>query len=593
MEKEQILDDRIIKKMLRGTLVVMVAAVLSTMLGMLVDGIVIGRYLGQKNMAAYGIANPVFNLLMAVNGVLAAGIQVLCAKYIGSGEFERAKQVHTVCVLSALLIGLVLFSIIFFGSDRIAFWLGASGKDEELLPKASDYLRGLGIGVPGMMVAFMFTSFMQIDSDQPRLIVGILTMTAVNIAGDFANAMVFQKGLLGMGLATSLSYYVALIVAMTHYTKKNNVLTFTFKGLRFSDFIEMIKMGIPSGMTNLCITSRNIVMNRLLLLIAGSISVASMSIQNTLTAATGSISTGLGMAVLLVAGIVMGEQDRTSAAHLLRFAVKLGLLIAVGETIVVLAFTTPLVRIFSGSDRELTQAAVYCVRFYALGFLLNVVNAVFINYFQGMGRVKFANIITFLDSFFYSVVVAWVFGYGFRLEIGFVWAAWAIGEAMVLFTIFIMAWKKKGKIPFRAEEFTFLPGEFGKDVETSYERTVYGMEEVIDCGVEIEDFCLSYGAQEDIAKKIHLFIEELAGNIIQHGFSDGKEHSVDIRVLKKKEGWVLRLRDDCKPFDPKAWYKFHKPADVTKNTGIHIVMQMAKEVRYVNTMRLNNLTVLL
>ena len=64
------MDDRIIRKMLRGTMIVMVVTVLSTMLGMLVDGIVIGRMLGQTYMSAYGLANPIFNLLVAVNGVM-------------------------------------------------------------------------------------------------------------------------------------------------------------------------------------------------------------------------------------------------------------------------------------------------------------------------------------------------------------------------------------------------------------------------------------------------------------------------------------------------------------------------------------------
>ena len=101
------MDDRIIKKMLTGTMIVMVVTVLSTMLGMLVDGIVISRYLGQAYTTAYGIANPIFNLLVAVNGVLAAGIQVLCSKHIGSGNFERAKQLHTVSMIMALIISVI------------------------------------------------------------------------------------------------------------------------------------------------------------------------------------------------------------------------------------------------------------------------------------------------------------------------------------------------------------------------------------------------------------------------------------------------------------------------------------------------------
>ena len=159
------MDDRILKKMLRGTMVVMIVTVLSTMLGMVVDGVVITRCLGQEYTSAYGLANPIFNLLIAINGVLAAGIQVLCAKYIGNGDFKRAKQVHTISFIAAGVIAVILLLVMFFGADQIAMLLGATGKNASLLPEASDYLRGLGLGVPALMLAFIMNSFMQIDAN--------------------------------------------------------------------------------------------------------------------------------------------------------------------------------------------------------------------------------------------------------------------------------------------------------------------------------------------------------------------------------------------------------------------------------------------
>ena len=572
-------------------MIVMVVTVLSTMLGMLVDGIVISRYLGHAYMSAYGVANPIFNLLIAINGVLAAGIQVLCAKHIGSGEFDRAKQVHTISFIMAGVIAVILLVVMFFGADWIAALLGARGKDASLLPEASDYLRGLGLGVPALMLAFITNSFMQIDSDQKRTIVAVAVMTVVNIGGDFFNAFVLHGGLFEMGLATSVSYYVALFIALTHYLKKNNVLTFTFHGLRLKDALRVIKLGAPSGVMNLCITLRNVVMNRLLLLVATQMAVAAFSIQNTLTAATGAISTGLGMAVLLVSGIVAGEQDRPSAVNLIRIMNRLGLFIALCEMAVCLIFAGPLSAIFAGNDQTLLQETTYCVRIYAFGFVGNVLNSMTENYLQGMGRVGMANLVVFLDTFFYCILVAWVLGFGFRLPLGYIWASWAIGEAMVLLTVFFMAWKKSGRFPRHAVDYSFFPENFGVDSADSIEKTVYRMEDLAEMGMAVERFCDEHGSGDKLAKKIHLCLEEMGANIIRHGFSDGKDHSIDIRVLRQKDGFTIRMRDDCKAFDPKTWHEIHHPDDVTRNIGIRLVMGIAKDVQYVNTMQLNNLVI--
>ena len=584
------MDNRIIKKMLRGTMIVMVVTVLSTMLGMLVDGIVIGRYLGQSYMSAYGLANPIFNLLIAINGVLAAGIQVLCSKYIGSADFTKAKQVHTISFITAGVIAVVLLLVMFFGGDQIAMLLGATGKDAYLRPEAADYIKSLGLGVPALMLAFITNSFMQIDSDQKRTIVAVVVMTVANITGDFINALVIHGGLFEMGMATTISYYIALFIALTHYLKKDNVLTFKFKGLKIKDALQVMKLGAPSGVVNLCITLRNIVMNRLLLLVATPLAVAAFSIQNTLTAATGAISTGLGMAVLLVSGIVAGEKDRSSAINLIKIMNKWGLFIALCEMAVCLIFATPLAGIFAGSDRALLEESAYCVRIYAFGFVGNVLNSMMENYVQGMGRVALANLLVVLDTFVYSVIVAWVLGFGFSLPLGYIWAAWAIGEGMVLLTTFFLAWKKQGHFPRRAADYSFFPKGF-TEPKDSIDRTVYRFEELADMGMAVEKFCLKHGSGDKLAKKIHLCLEEMGANIINHGFSDGKEHSIDVRVIRTDAGFMIRMRDDCKSFDPKKWYEIHNPVDITRNIGIRLVFAIAKDVQYVNTMQLNNLVI--
>ena len=585
------MDDRILKKMLRGTMVVMIVTVLSTMLGMVVDGIVTTRFLGQTYMSAYGLANPIFNLLIAINGVLAAGIQVLCAKHIGSGDFERAKQVHTISFIAAGVIAVTLMLLMVFGSDQIAMLLGATGKNASLLPEASDYLRGLGFGVPALMIAFITNSFMQIDSDQTRTIVAVVVMTIVNIAGDFINALVIHGGLFEMGMATTISYYVALFIALTHYLKKDNVLTFHFRGLRIRDAFQVMRLGAPSGVVSLCITFRNIVMNRLLLLVATPMAVAAFSIQNTVAAATGAIATGTGMAVLLVSGIIAGEKDRASATNLVRIMNRLGLIIAIGEMAVCLIFATPLVGVFAGNDQALLDEAVYCVRIFAFGFIGNVLNSMMENYVQGLGRVALANLLIVLDTFVYCTIVAWVLGFGFSLPLGYIWASWAIGETMVLLTTFILAWKKMGHFPRRAADYTFFPKDFGVEPGDSLEKTVYKMEDLTEMGLAVERFCEEHGSGSSLAKKLHLCLEEMGANIINHGFGDGKSHSLDVRVIKKEDGFLLRMRDDCTSFDPKSWYDIHHPEDVTKNIGIRLVMKMAKDVQYVNTMQLNNLVI--
>ena len=70
-------NNRIIKKMFEGSLMVIILTTITTTLGMLVDGIVIGNFLGVDAMAAYGIVSPAFIVSAAVGGIFSSGCQTL------------------------------------------------------------------------------------------------------------------------------------------------------------------------------------------------------------------------------------------------------------------------------------------------------------------------------------------------------------------------------------------------------------------------------------------------------------------------------------------------------------------------------------
>ncbi|WP_371263041.1 hypothetical protein [Selenomonas ruminantium] len=53
-------------------------------------------------------------------------------------------------------------------------------------------------------------------------------------------------------------------------------------------------------------------------------------------------------------------------------------------------------------------------------------------------------------------------------------------------------------------------------------------------------------------------IEELGVNIIRHGFNDGKPHAIDVRILAKEKEIILRIRDDCRPFNPVNYYRIYE-----------------------------------
>ena len=93
---------------------------------------------------------------------------------------------------------------------------------------------------------------------------------------------------------------------------------------------------------------------------------------------------------------------------------------------------------------------------------------------------------------------------------------------------------------------------------------------------------------------IGLCVEEMTVNIIEHGFTKDKlSHNVDVRLVIEQDKRIVRIRDNCVNFDPTKYLELHQSDDPVAHIGLRMVMGMVKETNYINTLGLNNLTLIL
>ncbi|HCA05550.1 MAG TPA: hypothetical protein DEO32_06615 [Ruminococcaceae bacterium] len=584
-------NGKIISKLFRNSVISIILAAIATMLGIVIDGIVIGRFLGPDSMAAYGLVTPIINLATAFSGILATGAQIICAQHLGAGKAGSARKAFSMCMIATVVISAVMMVAVLIFRNEISVLLGARGNSAHLLGLTSDYLLGIVFSFPSVLFLFEFNSLMRLDGDANRVIVAVVVMTVLDIVGDLVNALVIHGGMLGMGLTTSISYFAALVIMLLHFTKKDIIFKFSFKGLRVKDLGEIFATGSSSAVGSASSMLRNAVLNQIMVAsIMSSTAVAALGVVNTVFNFTSSIMLGVAMTTAMIAGMILGEQDRTAAEALVKVTVKTTLVVGGILTALLLLFAGPIAGAFGSADgAKMVEMATGGLRIYALSIIFYGLNVAFINYTQGMRRMVLSDVICFLVNFPFIVIPALaLFGV---LDAGAVWWSFLIGESLSLITIFIMASIKKRGFPFRAKDFLFLKEPFGVAPENVLDFSITEEADVITASKTVEEFCENKGALPKQSMMLSLFVEELTGNIVKFGFADGKKHSIDVRVIKRDDGWTLRIRDNCRKFDPTEWIKLHDDEDKTKNIGIRMVCGMAKKVKYLSTMDLNNLTI--
>lgn len=583
-------NGKIINKLFRSSVISIIASAIAAMLGIVIDGIIIGRFLGPDSMAAYGLVTPVVNMATIFSGVLATGAQVICAQRLGAGDAKSARKAFSMCMVITVVISAILMSgIIIFRGD-IAVFLGARGKSAYLLPYASDYLLGMVFSLPSVIFLFEFNALMRLDGDANRVIVAVAVMTVLDVGGDLLNVLVIHGGMFGMGMATTVSYFIALVIMLLHFAKKDIIFKFSFKGLQIKDLRDILMTGSSSAVGSASAMLRNTVLNRILVATALSgTAVGAFGILNTVYNFTSSTLIGVGLTASMIAGMILGEQDRTAAQHLVKITAKTALLIGAGLGVVIFAFADVIASVFGNQDgAEMVQLAARGLRFYSVSMILYGVNNAFVNYTQGMRRMGLSNTFCFLQNFVFIVIPA--LGLSGILETDAVWLSFIFAEALTFLSIYILAAVLKRGVPFRAKDFLFLKEPFGAAEENLFEVTIADKDQVIPASEAVRDFCDSKNAEERQSVLLALFVEELGNNAVSYGFEKKKDCSLDIRVVRTDEGWILRLRDNGKAFDPTEWIKLHEGSDPSANIGIRMVCGMAKSVRYLNTLDLNILT---
>ena len=147
-------------------------------------------------------------------------------------------------------------------------------------------------------------------------------------------------------------------------------------------------------------------------------------------------------------------------------------------------------------------------------------------------------------------------------------------------------------MPRSMDEWLFFKPEFGVNPEDALDMKLTSVEDAIGMSEKVEEFCLAHGLDRKTSYHSALCLEEMAVNVVEHGFNkDDKNHLIDAHVMYKDDKLLLRIKDDCVPFNPQERADQVNPDDPMKGVGIRMVMKIAEEVNYNSLLGLNVLTI--
>ena len=358
----------------------------------LADTFFVAKGTGSLGLAALNIAIPAYNLMNGLGLMVGVGGATHYSLCRAQGDAVEADRTFTHTLLLGLCIALVFVLTGTFGVVPLSRLLGANA---ETLDMTAVYLRLLLCFAPFFVTNNIMIAFVRNDGEPGRAMAGMIAGSLFNIVFDWVFIFPCGLGMFGAALATGASPLVSLLVLSGHLRRPSRGFHLRRERLRPRLLPRICAPGLSSLVSELASGITLLLINLVLLRIAGNTAVAAYGVIANLALVESAIFTGLSTGVQPLISR-SAEADRR---RLLRWTVTSALVISALMYVLVFVFASPITAVFNSEhDPALAACAVPGLRIYFAGFLAACINIIAAAYFSAAGQASRGFIISLVRS---------------------------------------------------------------------------------------------------------------------------------------------------------------------------------------------------
>ena len=332
-----------------------------------VDSLVVGNFIGSQALAAVGSSGSLTFLLVGlVNGIF-LGAGVVVSRYVGARDDENiSRAVHTT-VAFGLICGLLLTLV---GVTLTPSILRLMGTPDDVLPTSITYLRIYFIGVLASVMYNVSNGIFNAVGDSKHPLYFLILSSAINVVLDLLFVAVLQWGIAGAAWATVISQAVSAFLGLRllcHVTDPWRLFPKRIS-LHRTTLMEILKLGVPSGLQNSIISLANTVVQSNINAF-GSVAMAGCSAYSKIEGFAFLPITSFAMAMSTFIGQNLGAKQYDRAKKGARFGIVCCIILSELIGIIFYAFAPILIGAFD-SDPSVIAVGVQQARTITLFYFL-------------------------------------------------------------------------------------------------------------------------------------------------------------------------------------------------------------------------------
>jgi putative efflux protein, MATE family len=397
-----------------------------------IDGIFVGRGVGDLGLAAVAIAMPATIVLFGIATMFAVGGGALVSKNFGAKDKERAVYIFRQAFKSIIILSSIISFVFIVFSEYIVVLLGATENLKEL---SAEFLRYYSLFCIPSLLGITLNGFIRNDGGPKLAMISTIAGTVVNILLDYIFIFPLNMGVRGAAIATGLGQVATIAIILPHFLKKKGQLTFGNVKLEMKVVKEIITIGFPSFFAEAAFSIIIFFYNIVLGIYIREEGIASYSIINYITTNIYMMLLGVSLGAQPLISYYFGARDTKKMFTFYKFALIASVSVNLLFTLVCFIFGKNLIGLFT-TDKELINIAYIGLNMTNLAYFFTGLNLSTSMYYQSIEMPKLSNLICAFRSFVFLPVILFLAAHYYGTN--GIWASMIFSEILTFLAVNIV-----------------------------------------------------------------------------------------------------------------------------------------------------------
>jgi len=366
-----------------------IPAVITSVFGALysvVDGVFVGKYLGEDALAAINLIMPIIMIVEAISNMIATGASVNMSMLLSQHKREEASKVFSFSVKFIMLFSCGIGILGFFFAKPFVDFI-SPGATENAIALSAEYLKVYSLFAPVIPICFATDNYLRVCGREKISMILNVSSQFANVILDLILIAILHQGVKAAAIASCVSIGAGSVISLWLFRGKRMDVYYTKESIPAAQFFSILANGSSEFFSSIATSVMSVVMNLFLLKYGGTTAVAAFSIVMYVDSIIGMMNFGIcdslqpAISYCYGAGMLKRMREifkRVIIATIIVSAVSFLFMLFIGPHAAVL--------FIKESDKELLKVSITAIKLFSFSYLVGWIDMCFSSLFTALDR---------------------------------------------------------------------------------------------------------------------------------------------------------------------------------------------------------------